>query len=125
MKCVNEHSVLRIGFKELLLLADPVPISYDKDYYRGLSPRTFVYFVREAGENGAIKVGESWNPALRVKSLQVGNPRKLRLIAVIKEERLPIERIIHRLLDDSRIQGEWFAMSPILEEMIRLWGRLL
>ena len=77
----------------------------------------------------AVKVGKSdMHPEERLRDLQVGNPRKLRLLAFtghIDECRA------HNLLWRHRLRGEWFATEAVLELVrdfdwldINLWKEL-
>ena len=65
-----------------------------------------VYFIQE-GENGPIKIGRSGNPEKRLGNLQEGNPRKLKIIAVLHGDRQR-ENEIHHELRRFGIRGEWF-----------------
>lgn len=57
-----------------------------------------------------IKIGFSKNPEVRLAELQIGSPRKLRLLdqwAGTADH----EREIHRRLSQFRQHGEWFKVS--------------
>jgi hypothetical protein len=59
-------------------------------------------------ESCAVKIGNSFRPWDRVAAFQPGNPHKLRLIGVCDAL---IERDLHRLFSEARLQGEWFDAS--------------
>jgi hypothetical protein len=80
---------------------------------------TFLYFVQDAG--GPVKIGIAANPWNRFKNLQVANPRRLTLLAVVPAT-ADLERLLHSILRPDRIRGEWFASTPrvlaVVEEFI-------
>ncbi len=65
-----------------------------------------IYFI-QVENNGPIKIGNAKKPEQRLKTLQIGNPKKLNLIAVIPGGS-PLESKIHRDLKDFKRSGEWF-----------------
>lgn len=68
------------------------------------------YFI-QVGEDGPIKIGKTSGLAeSRLADLQIGNPRKLRLLAVTDE----CERCLHRQFAHLRGQGEWHEPGPDL-----------
>lgn len=69
----------------------------------------YVYFI-QSGEGGAVKIGKANNPHMRLGHLQVGNPTELRFLAVTRGGE-KLERLLHHVLYDDRIRGEWFAPS--------------
>lgn len=77
----------------------------------------FVYFVREVGEDGPVKIGWARDPAVRFRGLQGGNPRGLRLLGY-KRGTIADEHALHRRFRDALIRGEWFRPVPdILAEV--------
>lgn len=68
----------------------------------------FCYFI--TNDHGHIKIGSSKSPKRRLRSLQTGNPRKLRLLAQVPGGRAA-EAHAHTLACQHRGVGEWFAMS--------------
>lgn len=75
--------------------------------------RSYVYFVQE-GQRGPIKIGfAGWSPRDRLTGLQVGNPRRLRLIGLV-EGTGKTERDWHARFESLRIRGEWFRATPDL-----------
>lgn len=82
-----------------------------------------IVFVNE------FKVGESNQPSQRVKNLQTGNPRQLRIYKVIecatKDKAQVVEDMIHARLSHKRNRGEWFNITKdevdeICEEISKL-----
>lgn len=71
----------------------------------------FVYLVAEA-EEGPVKIGRSSDYWKRLKEIQIGNPRPLRLKALLyTRECEVIEAQVHDRLGRRRIRGEWFDVS--------------
>lgn len=78
--------------------------------YRG----TYTYFIQaEAG--GPIKIGKAHNPIHRLKSLQTGNSKKLRIIRLIKGD---VEGQLHERFEHLRQLGEWFKCDPELNKFL-------
>lgn len=81
----------------------------------------FLYFVQE-DHSGPIKIGYTENlPAARLNQMQVGNPRRLQLIAVIKGVPREEEGRWHQEFAEVRFVGEWFhptagLLTAILEK---------
>jgi hypothetical protein len=76
----------------------------------------FVYLVEEDEDrrNGRVycKIGRSVNPAQRAVELQVGNPRKLFLSAVLRTgDTVGLEAKYHKRFAHFRLVGEWFDLS--------------
>lgn len=78
-----------------------------------------VYFIA-SGE--AVKIGHSSNVTRRLATFQTGAADTLRLLHAIPEvdlaDRLDIEADLHRRFEDSRLRGEWFAVTPELTNYI-------
>lgn len=73
----------------------------------------FVYFIQDGkGKGGYIKIGKAKNIKNRLESLQIGNPRKLTLMAAIRcktcKEALKIEKELHHRFRKHHIRGEWY-----------------
>lgn len=75
-----------------------------------------LYFIRE-GKDGPIKIGRG-NPEARVKTLQIGNPRRLWIMGIVEDSGFT-EAFWHAAFIASRMIGEWFRPSPHLLEAIR------
>lgn len=56
---------------------------------------TFVYFISE-GDDGAVKVGYAADPVARLRQMQTGNPRRLRIEYVLLGTKR-LEKSVHRL----------------------------
>lgn len=67
----------------------------------------FVYAI-QAQTSRHVKFGIAGNVEQRLAELQCGNPERLVILAT-KPGDLSIERHIHKLLDEHRLEGEWFA----------------
>ena len=66
-----------------------------------------IYFIR-SGNKGPIKIGYTdENFDQRFKSLQTGNPYKLKLVGMIEGDALK-EAELHRKFEKHHIRGEWF-----------------
>jgi len=82
--------------------------------------KQFVYIV-QCNELNKVKIGRTNNPELRIKSLQVGSPAELHLVATIECD--PIrETVLHRAFESVHSHGEWFNTSP--EAVIELAKKL-
>ena len=62
-----------------------------------------------AGETGPFKIGRTTKLKTRLSELQTGSPVKLTLMAFSEGDN-KTEKIIHGLLADFRMHGEWFTM---------------
>lgn len=74
----------------------------------------WVYFA-EAG--GMIKIGHSRRLAKRLQVLRSSNPGGAQLLGALPGSAIR-EAQIHRLFNDQRANGEWFADSPALRGFI-------
>lgn len=69
-----------------------------------------IYVIADA-DGRHLKVGRSQNSRGRLRDLQTGNPRPLRLVecwSMRHADALEVERIVHEELAFCRRQGEWF-----------------
>lgn len=78
---------------------------------------TRLYVIEEI-ETGRVKVGISNTPFARFKTLQTGNPSRLKLWGHIKGGR-DLEAKIHSFLGQYRGLGEWFAPHPFVHEYLK------
>lgn len=67
---------------------------------------SYVYLIINRG-TGALKIGQSKNPEMRVKSLQTGNDSMLILVCYIPGSKR-VEKEIHKAFGHLVINGEWF-----------------
>lgn len=84
-----------------------------------------VYVISE-GPDGPIKIGKSADPEARLRTLQTGNPRQLRMIYACRFESEmadEVETCLHLELAESRLAGEWFDFSEdlILDYIRDFW----
>ena len=78
----------------------------------------WVYFIRETGEDGHIKIGTtSSSPHVRLRALQTANPRTLELLGAIPGD-ASAERSLHERFANLRLVGEWFKSSQDLVSFI-------
>lgn len=75
-----------------------------------------VYFIQR-GKNGPVKIGYSKDPEKRLTILQTASSARLRLLAKLRGG-ARVEKILHEVLDEERVFGEWFAPSPRLLRFI-------
>ncbi len=109
---VSRRSVVRAA----RTIGDGLP---NRNYHIGerKSRLTSIYFVQE-GSKGPIKIGVSAEVACRFSSIQVGNPRRLRLLGTAPCYGKQLEIEIHRKFSHLRIRGEWFRPAPELLDFI-------
>ena len=71
-----------------------------------------VYFISN-GKN-LIKIGYSKDPIKRLAALQTASPDRLSLLA-IKPGKKDVESQLHEEFKESRMEGEWFQLTPKLK----------
>ena len=76
--------------------------------------RGFIYFI---SDGDFIKIGFATDWRARRKELQIANPRLLTPLLIL-EGGHRMERHLHWLFRDHRINGEWFHPAPALLEYI-------
>lgn len=76
----------------------------------------FVYFVQE-GKSGSIKIGFAKNVKTRIKSLQTGNSRDLRLLCAIEGDP-SLEKSLHKKFSQFLERGEWFKPAVEIFEFV-------
>lgn len=82
--------------------------------------RGSVYFIQEGGHGGPIKIGHTSRKCEERKiAAQVGNPRRLELLADASGSQ-DDESTLHRYFSEKGawIRGEWFAPVPELLDLI-------
>lgn len=76
-----------------------------------------VYFIKT--DDCYVKIGIAREVGKRIKALQTGNHKKLKLSGVIKsltkEKALLCEKKLHNFFRCHRVGGEWFYM-PLFEQ---------
>jgi hypothetical protein len=65
-----------------------------------------------------IKIGISKEPDKRKKELQVGNSSKLKVVYVIENVPICIEKHVHGICQQYKINGEWFK-SEVINHLIK------
>lgn len=79
----------------------------------------YVYFIQGV-YGGAIKIGKSKDPEMRLKALQTGYPDTLRILLLIPGY-TKIEQQLHEEFEQYRLNGEWFKPEkPILDKIKEL-----
>lgn len=76
-----------------------------------------IYFIQQ-GNDGPIKIGHTTNVIRRLKSLQIGNPNWLQVLATAHGGH-PLESELHARFQHLRLIGEWFEPAPELITYIR------
>lgn len=81
----------------------------------------FVYIVQgedeEEDRTAPVKIGFARDVHQRMRSLQTGNPDRLRLLVCFPGTRRH-ERRLHERFADARIHDEWFRYTPDLESFV-------
>lgn len=69
----------------------------------------FLYVVT----NGAFyKIGVTVNPVRRMHDLQISSPERLSFISLIQTDDFEkLERKLHNMFNDKRMEGEWFNLD--------------
>lgn len=102
------------------ILDQPIPQKWSWDILDPITIKSFLYFIREEGDDGKIKIGVSKKPKKRLIELQVGNPKRLYIVGMRRGLRRDEQRI-HAMFSTSREGGEWFEPSlPLLSLIAEL-----
>jgi hypothetical protein len=91
-----------------------------------MTPVKRIYFMRQIGSVGPIKIGRSRWPANRLRELSLWSPVPLEIIHVEAGDHL-LERAVHRHLVNSLSHLEWFHATQetlLLIERLKLGIRL-
>lgn len=83
-----------------------------------------IYFITD---EEYVKIGSASSVPNRIKQLQTGNARRLRVIGVIEadtqKEAATVEHELHKLFSEKRILGEWFCINePEIKELCHRHG---
>lgn len=73
----------------------------------------WLYAMRPIGETGPIKLGRSYNPAQRRRTLERAGGQKLEIVTQVPEY-VVSEAEAHRQWAPIRLHGEWFEATPEL-----------
>ena len=80
-----------------------------------------VYFVhQEERDQWRMKIGRAKNLRQRLRQLQTGNPKELKIVGwIVSDDDNQTERSLHRKYKARNVGGEWFALRPadILEDL--------
>jgi len=76
-----------------------------------------LYFIQEENR-GSIKIGISKEPEERLKALQTGNSKKLRLLWMVNPKNRSVERNLHKIFNDDRLEREWFEPTELLLRVV-------
>jgi hypothetical protein len=81
------------------------------------SKKGYIYF---ATDGDFVKIGWTgiWPPSERIKKQQTGNGRPIWILGCIPGSQ-NAERGYHRRFARHRVRGEWFRLTPDLEQFIR------
>jgi hypothetical protein len=77
-----------------------------------------LYFIKMEGSR-PVKIGRANQPDVRLATLQVASPYRLKLLGVIPDCG-PHEYDFHYYLRADRMLGEWFKWSRMVERTIKL-----
>lgn len=81
-----------------------------------------VYFVQAGDERGPIKIGVSSDVDARVSSIQTGNHLPCRVLASFEHSNaVLVEKRLHRIFEDLRLEGEWFKFDATIMDLIDAW----
>lgn len=91
--------------------------------WQGLLLSPYVYFL-VAPNAGAVKIGSTGNLIQRVRSLQAHAPELLSLVFVARDEGDGLEAELHRRFASEKRNGEWFALTGDLAQVLSPRGIL-
>lgn len=72
-----------------------------------------VYLISDG--KGHYKIGTSNEPYIRMKTLEIGNPHKLKVLFISDpiSNAAKIEHMLHREYTSNNLKGEWFKFNEI------------
>lgn len=77
----------------------------------------WIYVLREAGDDSAVKVGFANDVIKRIAQLQAGNRRQLHIVRMFHGDS-QLEAALHRAFKNERIAGEWFEYSDDVKQTL-------
>jgi len=80
------------------------------DAVREFSNPCFIYLIGEA-DDGPLKIGLSKDPLSRLRTMQTGNPRRLRIEHVVVGD-MALEKLLHELWEPFAIKSAAKAGKP-------------
>ena len=106
--CYERYNPKPYSYFDPMYLADRF-----NDYLEEEHPKAFVYFV---SDGQFVKIGKANNVQSRLNSLQCGNVKELKLLAIIpcKNEKsaTSVEGALHTLYSQYKIFREWYDILP-------------
>ncbi len=85
-------------------------------------PECYVYLIR-CGDSSFYKIGVSERPNERLRDLQAANPHPLSLVVTCsfasKIPAMQAEADVHIQLDEHRMSGEWFDLTPKMAQQLK------
>lgn len=145
VKFARSHTPVPIGARKSRKVTSPVDKAKGNEIVweqvsglfaaaRSIQNPSFVYLIGEA--DGPLKIGVSKDPIARLRGMQTGNPRRLRIeYAVVGHQ--PLEKLLHEFWEhyaicttakrrnpDAAPGTEWFRaeirteLSPIIETAV-------
>lgn len=114
------HLILRRG---ICICGWNIPAVYQHQT-RAVSKPTYIYVV---SDGTYCKIGISVNPEKRLKSLQTGSAKVLRLLRKYelpsRKAAIKLEKQLHRMFWQSRCRhnGEWFLLEFDHLETLHVW----
>jgi hypothetical protein len=106
-------------------MADDESITYPVDGKRQRGPKAseFVYFI-QAEVSGLIKIGVARNMVRRLAALQTGNPDRLVVLGVIRDDSpIRLESMLHSHFRAYHHVGEWFRPNAELDAFMKEYAR--
>ena len=86
---------------------------------------TYVYFIQQG--RGSVKIGVSDDPEKRLRTMQTGNQKPLRLLGSVpfqsRSDAFEVEKYLHEKYSHYRSKGEWFRRAVLKE--IKIKGKRL
>ena len=79
--------------------------------------RDQVYFLRQRGVGGLVKIGCSKEPKCRIQHIAPWSPFPLEIAAVMDGNYI-LERRFHALFAAQHVGREWFTATPELEQVM-------
>lgn len=77
------------------------------------------FYILQAENTNYYKIGKTSGSVYeRMCSLQTGCPHKLKLVYKTEDNFFDIEKILHGLLSENCIRGEWFEMKNGYQEIV-------
>jgi hypothetical protein len=84
-----------------------------------LERRGYVYFIKLHGPEPCVKIGVTVGLDKRLAVLQWQSPYELELVGgVWSDACYRLERELHERFKDCRLRGEWFRLTPEIQEFV-------